>query len=394
MIYLFFNILLFFIYTETTLSEQFILTILGLVAAIIGWIVNQILLKQWASFRLENRNIALDRLNKVYQPLYVLTGELLLKWQNNENDVETKSKISNILENFGHLLSLETQNFVIACLYMKEPDLAKISEKRIIILSEIDKLKNLVYPSYKIFERYYTSSIFGKMKIFWIQVQYKFFSLIVTLFVLLSISYLVVMNYSIILFIIVGYIILGSILYIIGDIKKARILRGKVYTGIINVNQTKSKNEINIPQTSIDQRVYPSDKFKTYRGKYFDLSYPDNFKIKLTNDSNRSLSIVEIEGVRKDCTMVIEVLTGNNLTLDKAYEQNKKLFKPITARDTIIDNISAKHFTSSPNPQIDRHIYLILKDGKLYRIILTWFKLMTISFQPAFEKSLATIKIK
>jgi hypothetical protein len=212
---------------EVSMSEQLGLTIIGLIVAIVSWIVNQVFMKRWEIFRTENRDAALNRLERAYQPLYYLTGVLILKWKNGEDVSKTKQRLEDILEHHGHLLSKEIQNFGFACLFMKDPDLNSVVNERKKLVSEIEKLKNLVYPSYKIYEQYHTSSLFGKMKIFWLETQYRLFSLIVTLAVILLLSYFIVKSLTIIIWIGIAYLIIGSIFYLTRDYMKARKLQGK-----------------------------------------------------------------------------------------------------------------------------------------------------------------------
>ncbi len=205
--------------------EQLIIMGIGFIIALIGWIVNQLIIKRWDSFRSENRAIALERLEQAYQPLYYLTGIFLLKLKNNEDIILIKQRISEILEKHGYLLSEEVEKLIIAYLFMKEPALSVLENERLKLANEIQTLKHLVYPSYRLYKEYYTKNIFGKIGIFWQAVQYRIFFAILVLSILTLIGYVAFIFPTTFVVLLIIYLILGAAIYLYNDTKKAKHLK-------------------------------------------------------------------------------------------------------------------------------------------------------------------------
>jgi hypothetical protein len=138
----------------------------------------------------------------------------------------------------------------------------------------------------------------------------------------------------------------------------------------------------------------PSAEFTRYQGGVIDMQYPDNFEYKMIPKKGKTEFAISFQGLRQDCTIDIDVFPAEKLTVDKVFDQNKGLFKPTQQGNATIDGNAAKYLMTTVGPNIDRKVYFTVKNDKVYRIILTWFKPMTADFQPAFEKAVNTLKIK
>jgi hypothetical protein len=208
-----------------TIIEKLGPVIIGLAAALVGWIVNQLVIKRWENFRAENRVIALERLERAYQPLYYLLGKLLLEMQSKGDTSFTKKRVSEIYENCGHLLKEEVENSIFAFLFMKDPNLEKLGEIQNNLKREVEILKSLVYSNYKLYENYYTTHFLGKIKLFLQALQFKIFSILFIIGFLFLIGYIAFRSLSVLVIILSIYLFFSSCLYLIIDYRKARLRR-------------------------------------------------------------------------------------------------------------------------------------------------------------------------
>jgi hypothetical protein len=158
-------------------------------------------------------------------------------------------------------------------------------------------------------------------------------------------------------------------------------------------------NSIRLPQPKSkskdpNEAAKPSAEVSKYTGEFFEIQYPYNFQYTLPAKKGETIFALQIKGLREDSDIMIDILPAKKLTVEKVFEQNKGKFKPKTMGDATIDGNPAKYLTTSPAPNIERRVYFTVKNDKMYRVILTWNKPMTGDFQPAFEKSVASLKIK
>jgi hypothetical protein len=77
-------------------------------------------------------------------------------------------------------------------------------------------------------------------------------------------------------------------------------------------------------------------------------------------------------------------------------EQNSKFFNPKFKGETNIGGEKASYINYTPPKarNIDSRVYFIVKNNKIYRIILNYYTPMKKDFLPAFEKVIASIRLK
>ncbi|HLF20603.1 MAG TPA: hypothetical protein VI704_07420 [Bacteroidota bacterium] len=158
-------------------------------------------------------------------------------------------------------------------------------------------------------------------------------------------------------------------------------------------------NSIRLPQPKAkskdpNEAAKPSADFTKYTGEFLDIQYPYNFQYTLPAKKGETIFALQIKGLRADSDIMIDILPAQKLTVEKVFEQNKGKFNPKSTGDATIDGNPAKYLTTSPASNIERRVYFTVKNDKMYRVILTWNKPMTSDFQPAFERSVASLKIK
>jgi hypothetical protein len=146
--------------------------------------------------------------------------------------------------------------------------------------------------------------------------------------------------------------------------------------------------DISIPFTEVEK----------YSDNQLQLEYPANFGPTVLPKKGDMISGVKFtgakDGMRLDCDITIDVLPAKKLTVEKVVEQNTKTIKPTLKKETTVSGEKAIFVNYSPAKNIDRRMYFMVKNDKIYRIILTYFAPLKKDFLPPFEKVVASIRIK
>jgi hypothetical protein len=139
----------------------------------------------------------------------------------------------------------------------------------------------------------------------------------------------------------------------------------------------------------------PSNDWTKYLGEFFEVQYPDNFEYSFPPKKGEITFSMNIHHkLRQDCAIQIDMLPAKKLTVDKVFDQNKGKFNPKSTKDTKIDGLDAKYLTYSPEAKVDGRAYFTVKNDKVYRLVVTWYKPMADAYLPVFEKAIASLKIK
>lgn len=147
----------------------------------------------------------------------------------------------------------------------------------------------------------------------------------------------------------------------------------------------------------------PSETFKTVSGgAYFDISYPDNFEHSQPKKTGDTEYVMEIKGVRFDCLMRIDISPAKKNPLEKVIEQSKAGVKQLYAvgNNTVNATVGGEkggYFTLSRKVQdqtISGRSYFVVKNDKVYNVMMLWNKTEEAVYLPTFEKILGTIKLK
>ncbi len=128
--------------------------------------------------------------------------------------------------------------------------------------------------------------------------------------------------------------------------------------------------------------------------EFFTIEYPDNFSVHNSIEKGM-LFTSTIRGDRNDCSMQVDVFDAKKLPVQKVFDQNKTKYPNAgSSNDLQIDGNAAKYLNYSPMHDIESRVYFTVKNDKAYRVILNWYKPMQENFLPAFEKCVASLKIK
>ncbi len=138
----------------------------------------------------------------------------------------------------------------------------------------------------------------------------------------------------------------------------------------------------------------PSTTFTEFSNNYLKMYYPDNFETSFPAVKGDTKFSLEIKGYRQDCTVRIDILPAKGLTVEKVFEQNQGKFpRASKGGETTIAGIKALYLNYSPTRNVGSRAYFLVKDDQVYRIIMNYYEPMRADFLPAFEKTVASLKI-
>jgi len=138
----------------------------------------------------------------------------------------------------------------------------------------------------------------------------------------------------------------------------------------------------------------PSAEFIEFSNERLSLRHPDNFSPNLLRAKAPVEFSLQLKGYRQDCTVQIDVLPAQGLTVDKVFAQNEKFFKGKGQSQITIDGNPAIYRNYSPVRGVESRVYFVVKNDKIYRIIMNYDQTKRADFLPAFEKVVASLKIK
>lgn len=137
----------------------------------------------------------------------------------------------------------------------------------------------------------------------------------------------------------------------------------------------------------------PSETTTEYNGKLFTFQYPDNYNS--TNPSKgANEEVVELRGQRQDCSIRIEVFGAKGLTVEKVFDQNKGKFRATSTGKATIGGQSAMTLTYAATANVDRRFTFVVRNDKVYRITMDWYRPQREEYLSAYEKVLGSMKFK
>jgi len=149
-----------------------------------------------------------------------------------------------------------------------------------------------------------------------------------------------------------------------------------------------------------NKAALPSAELEKFSNDFVEFMHPDNFTVTPSSDKKGgSIIALHVEGLRKDCTIDIDIFPTKTdkgeVKFERFVEDNKSKFKPKSIADGKIDGMNSKVLVAAqPMAKTDRKVYFTSKGERIYRVILTWHEPLTSDFQPAFEKVVESLKLK
>ena len=140
-------------------------------------------------------------------------------------------------------------------------------------------------------------------------------------------------------------------------------------------------------------QTLPSETFTEYDAKMFTFEYPENFNF--TNPpKGKNDIVVGLRGVRQDCNILIDVFGAQGLSLDKVVAQNKGKYKGASQGKATIGGEPAVTLTLSATKDVDRMVYFAVKNDKVIRITMDWFRPQREEYTAAYNKVINSFKFK
>ena len=139
----------------------------------------------------------------------------------------------------------------------------------------------------------------------------------------------------------------------------------------------------------------PVEEFDKFSNDVVQFAYPANFSPSIETPKGEETFAMKIKGYREDCFVTIDVRPAKKLSLDKVVDQNSKTFKDAKSKtSTTLSGEKAVYLNFTPIKNIDGRVYFMVKNDVFYRVITYYYAPMKKSFQPAFDKVVASIRFK
>lgn len=137
----------------------------------------------------------------------------------------------------------------------------------------------------------------------------------------------------------------------------------------------------------------PSDIFTDYDAKIMSLQYPDNFNFIEVPKGSNELAF-KLGGVRQDCSIQLIVFGAKGLTVEKVVDQNKAKYPGAAAGKATISGQPALTLTYAPTREVERKVYFVVKNDKVFRFIMDWYKPQREQYLATYDKVIQSIRIK
>ncbi len=149
------------------------------------------------------------------------------------------------------------------------------------------------------------------------------------------------------------------------------------------------------PKRAIPGRdqTLPSETMAEMNGKTFSFQYPDNFNgISVPKGSNDE--VIELRGVRQDCSIRIDVFGAKGLTVEKVFDQNKGKYRATATAKTTVGGLPAMSLTYAASANVERRFYFVVKSDKVFRLTMDWFRPQRDEYLKAYDKTITSLKFK
>lgn len=147
------------------------------------------------------------------------------------------------------------------------------------------------------------------------------------------------------------------------------------------------------PKDPTRDETLPSETYASFDAGMFTFLYPDNFNT--TNPSKgRFEQVIELRGIRQDCSIRFDVFPAQGLTVEKVFEQNKGSYRSRGAGEITIGGEKAMFINYSPSPVVDSRAHFLVHNDKVVRITLNWYKPHAEHYTLAYNQVISSIKFK
>jgi hypothetical protein len=169
---------------------------------------------------------------------------------------------------------------------------------------------------------------------------------------------------------------------------------GEYYTAYAAVFEA-ALNAFQLPKPVEKGRdaTLPSETFTEYDAKMFTFLYPENFNFTNPPKGKNEL-VIGLRGQRQDCNILIDVFSAQKLTLDKVVDQNKGRYKGATMGKATVGGEPATTLTLSATKEVERRVYFTVRNDKVIRITMDWYKPQRTEYLAAYDRVIGSIKFK
>jgi|WetSurMetagenome_2_1015567.scaffolds.fasta_scaffold201305_2 hypothetical protein len=147
------------------------------------------------------------------------------------------------------------------------------------------------------------------------------------------------------------------------------------------------------PKEKGADETLPSTTFSPFEAGMIALQYPDNFN-PVNAPKGKFEQVIELRGVRLDCSIRLDVFGAKGLTVEKVFDQNKAAYKGRTPQKATVGGESALMVNYPTRADVDSRAYFAVKNDKVVRITMNWYKPQTAQYLEAYEKVVSSIKFK
>lgn len=138
----------------------------------------------------------------------------------------------------------------------------------------------------------------------------------------------------------------------------------------------------------------PAAEMETFDNNFLKIAYPANFSASSATVKAPVEFALNLMGYRKDSYVAVDVRPAQGLALEKVVEQNAKFFKETSRGEANIDGVKSIYLNYSPMKDIQSRVYFLVKNDKLYRMIVNYYAPMRSDYLPVFEKMAASLVTK
>ncbi|MFZ1946513.1 MAG: hypothetical protein WAW06_03125 [bacterium] len=138
----------------------------------------------------------------------------------------------------------------------------------------------------------------------------------------------------------------------------------------------------------------PSAEMAKFENQRLSISYPANFETSFPAPKAPTEFSMDIKGYRQDSYVRIDIIPAGGLDAAKVLEQNAKFYKETSRSTVTVAGIGATYLNYSPMKDIQSRVYFVVKNDKIYRIIMNYYAPMRSAYLPAFESTVGSLVIK
>jgi len=149
-----------------------------------------------------------------------------------------------------------------------------------------------------------------------------------------------------------------------------------------------------ISKTTPEDQSKPSQTFVAFENDFIKVTHPDNFNPEFPKPKPPAEFSMDVKGYRQDSFVHVDIMPAKGLSLDKVVEQNAKIYKETSRGEGKIDGLRAVYLNYSPMKNIQSRVYFMVKNDKIYRIIMNYYSPMKADYLPVFEKMVASLASK